>query len=450
MLSPYLRKIDTTNRFVNNISRTVGKDSIIFNIGSTRYAIKDSVGSGTSYTFSTGLTNSSGTVTSNLSTGVSGGQSVVGGTAASNSLTLSSTSNATKGKLLFGTSAYDEVNNRLGIGTASPAYPLDVNLGNSGNVRLIGGSSNNNGFIQAAFSNYLFSSNLYYDGTNFRYEKAGYGALVQTESSTGTVQLGVAPSGSASAIATYTSALTAYNSRNIGINTSTDAGYRLDVNGTARVQGDLTSSAAFKSVIGGNTTAQFTASNPSSVYPRAQFQIGYSSSDVNVGLTVAPLYSSSGVQKPAFIQVSTNSNTTDAGQFGGTLICSTTAFNISSAKSDGTVSGGVPITFSPANTEAMRLNTSGNIQFPATNTASGTTGNQTINKTSGTVNIAAAGTTVTVTNSLVTASSIVYAVIRTNDATATIKNVVPAAGSFVINLGAATTAEVSIGFFVIN
>jgi hypothetical protein len=92
----------------------------------------------------------------------------------------------------------------------------------------------------------------------------------------------------------------------------------------------------------------------------------------------------------------------------------------------------------------------GALNFNPTNTASGTTGNQTINKTSGTVNIAAAGTTVTVTNSLVSASSIVYAVIRTNDATATIKNVVPAAGSFVINLGAAATAETSIGFFVIN
>jgi len=81
---------------------------------------------GGSYTFSTGLTNTSGTVTSNLSVGVSGGQSVIGGTAASNSLTLSSTSNATKGKILFGTSAYDEVNNRLGIGTASPSYAFDV------------------------------------------------------------------------------------------------------------------------------------------------------------------------------------------------------------------------------------------------------------------------------------------------------------------------------------
>ncbi|MFC0773036.1 hypothetical protein [Terrimonas alba] len=90
------------------------------------------------------------------------------------------------------------------------------------------------------------------------------------------------------------------------------------------------------------------------------------------------------------------------------------------------------------------------IILPATNTAAGTTGNQTINKASGTVNIAASGTTVTVTNSLVSANSIVIATIRTNDATAYVKNVVPAAGSFTINLGAAATNEVSIGFVVFN
>lgn len=44
MLTKYLRKTDTTNKFVNNIIRTLGKDSIIYFIGSTRYAIKDSVG----------------------------------------------------------------------------------------------------------------------------------------------------------------------------------------------------------------------------------------------------------------------------------------------------------------------------------------------------------------------------------------------------------------------
>ena len=88
--------------------------------------------------------------------------------------------------------------------------------------------------------------------------------------------------------------------------------------------------------------------------------------------------------------------------------------------------------------------------MPATNTAAGTTGNQTINKASGTVNIAPGGTTVTVTNSLVSANSIVIATLRTNDATAYVKNVVPAAGSFTINLGAAATGEVNIGFVVFN
>lgn len=66
---------------------------------------------GTSYTFSTGLTNTSSTITANLSTGISGGQSVIGGTASGNSLTLSSTSNASKGSILFGTSSYNESTN---------------------------------------------------------------------------------------------------------------------------------------------------------------------------------------------------------------------------------------------------------------------------------------------------------------------------------------------------
>ncbi len=86
----------------------------------------------------------------------------------------------------------------------------------------------------------------------------------------------------------------------------------------------------------------------------------------------------------------------------------------------------------------------------ATITTAGTTGNVTINALAGTVNIAAAGTTVTVTNSNVTANSLVFCTLRTNDSTATVKNCVPGAGSFVINLGAAATGEVSIGFFVVN
>lgn len=87
-------------------------------------------------TFSTGLTRTTNTITNNLSTGVSGGQSVIGGTAGGNNLTLSSTTNGTKGKLIFGTSAYDEVNNRLGIGTASPSYNIDVNTTADADIRL--------------------------------------------------------------------------------------------------------------------------------------------------------------------------------------------------------------------------------------------------------------------------------------------------------------------------
>lgn len=80
-------------------------------------------------TFSTGLTRTSNTITANLSTGVSGGQSVIGGTASGNNLTLSSTSNATKGKILFGNSAYNEVNDSLGIGTNAPSAKLEVRGG---------------------------------------------------------------------------------------------------------------------------------------------------------------------------------------------------------------------------------------------------------------------------------------------------------------------------------
>lgn len=91
-----------------------------------------------------------------------------------------------------------------------------------------------------------------------------------------------------------------------------------------------------------------------------------------------------------------------------------------------------------------------NIVTSHTITTPGTTGNQTINKSSGRVNIAAAGTTITVTNSLVTANSHVFAVLASNDTTARIANVVPGAGSFVVNLTAAATAETKVSFFVVN
>jgi len=85
----------------------------------------------------------------------------------------------------------------------------------------------------------------------------------------------------------------------------------------------------------------------------------------------------------------------------------------------------------------------------ATNTAALTTGNQTINKIAGTVNIAAGDSVVVITNSKVTTSSLVFPTIRTNDATARIKSAVPGSGSITIRT-TPVTAETSIGFLVIN
>lgn len=93
---------------------------------------------------------------------------------------------------------------------------------------------------------------------------------------------------------------------------------------------------------------------------------------------------------------------------------------------------------------------SGTLILPFTNEAGGSTGNKTINKISGRVRIAAAGTAVTVTNSKVTANSHVIATCSTNDTTAYVKNVVPGSGTFTINLGAAATAETAIDWVVFN
>jgi hypothetical protein len=83
-------------------------------------------------------------------------------------------------------------------------------------------------------------------------------------------------------------------------------------------------------------------------------------------------------------------------------------------------------------------------------TALGTTGAQTINKTTGSVNFAIAAASLVVTNSLVTTSSIILATVATNDATMTSVQAVAAAGSFTLYANAAATAETRVNFLVLN
>jgi hypothetical protein len=84
-------------------------------------------------------------------------------------------------------------------------------------------------------------------------------------------------------------------------------------------------------------------------------------------------------------------------------------------------------------------------------TVSSSVGAQTINNPVGSLKIAAAASSVVVTNSLVTVNSIVLAQLQSNDATALyVKSVIPAAGSFTITLNAAATGQITVAFLVIN
>jgi hypothetical protein len=96
------------------------------------------------------------------------------------------------------------------------------------------------------------------------------------------------------------------------------------------------------------------------------------------------------------------------------------------------------------------LNIVTSLSTEATTTAAGTTGAQTINKLSGSVNFAAGASSLVVTNSLCTPNTYIFPTVMTNDTTAVIKNVVAASGSFTIRLNAAATAETKVAFLLIE
>jgi hypothetical protein len=92
----------------------------------------------------------------------------------------------------------------------------------------------------------------------------------------------------------------------------------------------------------------------------------------------------------------------------------------------------------------------GDMQLDKTVTAAGTTGAQTINKNAGTVNFAAAATSLVVTDSRVTANSIIICTVGTNDTTMKSVAAVAGAGSFTLHANAAATAETRVNFLIIN
>lgn len=140
-----------------------------------------------------------------------------------------------------------------------------------------------------------------------------------------------------------------------------------------------------------------------------------------------------------------------AGVSGGTQLEANQQFGYVRMIADGTTSmtmnaGGISFFNSPL---SLLINT-GSLKFTRTIIAAGTTGNQTINQMNGAVNFAAGANALTVTNSTVTNGSLIIATAQANDATCAVKNVVAAAGSFVINMTANCTAETRVAFWVTN
>jgi hypothetical protein len=105
--------------------------------GDARYSL---LAHGHAHSALTGLTSGDDHTQYTLLVGRSGGQTIIGGTVSANNLTLQSTSHATKGKIILGTlSAYDQANDRFGLGNTAPTEKLDITSGNillgSGHVR---------------------------------------------------------------------------------------------------------------------------------------------------------------------------------------------------------------------------------------------------------------------------------------------------------------------------
>ena len=92
----------------------------------------------------------------------------------------------------------------------------------------------------------------------------------------------------------------------------------------------------------------------------------------------------------------------------------------------------------------------GNSDFEVLGTAAGSTGAQTINQPTGTVQFAGAATSLVVTDSLCKATSKLFGNLLTNDATAVLGAFVPAAGSFTINMKTAPTGTTVVSFWVVN
>jgi hypothetical protein len=155
---------------------------------------------------------------------------------------------------------WDNTNGRLGIGTSSPIQPLTINgralIGTATNI----GSGTGLTALQVSAIGtspiQILSDSTKVFGLTFEYNSAATSFYIFSDYYSGAVE----PKLTFGTYTNRTNQLVLNKTGNIGIGTTTDAGYRLDVNGTARVSGNVTLSTG---ILGfdGNTRFQSLSNN---------------------------------------------------------------------------------------------------------------------------------------------------------------------------------------------
>ena len=163
---------------------------------------------------------------------------------------------------------------------------LTANIGLSGYVKLAQ-TGWNSGFIQTAYSNFIFGSNLRYDGTEWKYDQSGYGAQFQADSFNGYIQLNTSVSGSAGATATILPRFRILNDGRtlLGQTLPTDDTTTiLQVQGTGRFTSSLTANSFVKS--GGTSLQYLMADGSVSTLPNiSNWNTAYNDSIVSAAVT---------------------------------------------------------------------------------------------------------------------------------------------------------------------
>jgi hypothetical protein len=137
------------------------------------------------------------------------------------------------GASALGNSIIQESGNAIGLNVTPSAWsgPISNALeGANGGAIAFGFSS-----LPALF----LVSNTFYNGSNFVYKSNGFAALYSINNNVGSHSWSTAASGTAGGVVTLNERMQITEAGNVLIGTTTDAGYKLDVNGTARLSGEL-------------------------------------------------------------------------------------------------------------------------------------------------------------------------------------------------------------------